>query len=179
MCVARWRAGTARGHFRRHAFETRRPELRLPKILVARATDRYPNSLANRRCIAADPVSEDASDSPPGHVRLRVPAPTSELSTSSRRAHALTRRSFQQPARLTETLLWEHKKKNNECLQNGIQEHTVAAWVGDTVKEIRRTYSHLLKDHGATHGAFATGLTGLPKATAALIAAQRLPGFPH
>ncbi|MER5301276.1 tyrosine-type recombinase/integrase [Streptomyces lasiicapitis] len=49
------------------------------------------------------------------------------------------------------------------CLQNGIPEHTVAAWVGDTVEEIRRTYSHLLKDHGQTHGALAAGLTARPK----------------
>ncbi|NUL26049.1 tyrosine-type recombinase/integrase [Streptomyces lunaelactis] len=49
------------------------------------------------------------------------------------------------------------------CLQNGIPEHTVAAWVGDSVEELRRTYSHLLKDHADTHGAVAAGLTSRPK----------------
>ncbi|WP_435244722.1 tyrosine-type recombinase/integrase [Streptomyces sioyaensis] len=49
------------------------------------------------------------------------------------------------------------------CLQNGIPEHTVAAWVGDSVQELRRTYSHLLKDHADTHGAVAAGLTARPK----------------
>ncbi|MFE2188313.1 hypothetical protein ACFXB5_48950, partial [Streptomyces sp. NPDC059455] len=49
------------------------------------------------------------------------------------------------------------------CLQNGIPEHTVAAWVGDSVDELRRTYSHLLKDHADTHGAVAAGLTARPK----------------
>ncbi|WP_413100941.1 tyrosine-type recombinase/integrase [Streptomyces sp. Inha503] len=49
------------------------------------------------------------------------------------------------------------------CLQNGIPEHTVAAWVGDSVEELRRTYSHLLKDHADTHGAVAAGLTARPK----------------
>ncbi|MEU1355260.1 hypothetical protein ABZ410_15365 [Streptomyces cinnamoneus] len=48
------------------------------------------------------------------------------------------------------------------CLQNGIPEHTVAAWVGDTVEELRRTYSHLLKDHVDTHGAVAARLTARP-----------------
>lgn len=57
------------------------------------------------------------------------------------------------------------------CLQNGIPEHTVAAWVGDTVEEIRRTYSHLLKDHGETHGALAAGLTARPPAIATPAAA--------
>ncbi|MFI1012695.1 tyrosine-type recombinase/integrase [Streptomyces sp. NPDC020965] len=57
------------------------------------------------------------------------------------------------------------------CLQNGIPEHTVAAWVGDTVEEIRRTYSHLLKDHGETHGALAASLTARPVAPATLLAA--------
>ncbi|MFD3514942.1 tyrosine-type recombinase/integrase [Streptomyces sp. NPDC058657] len=51
------------------------------------------------------------------------------------------------------------------CLQNGIPEHTVAAWVGDSVEELRRTYSHLLKDHVDTHGAVAAGLTARPKLT--------------
>ncbi|WAX80354.1 tyrosine-type recombinase/integrase [Streptomyces sp. KMM 9044] len=51
------------------------------------------------------------------------------------------------------------------CLQNGIPEHTVAAWVGDTVEELRRTYSHLLRDHADTHGAIAAGLTARPKPT--------------
>ncbi|MFE7072528.1 tyrosine-type recombinase/integrase [Streptomyces sp. NPDC057620] len=49
------------------------------------------------------------------------------------------------------------------CLQNGIPEHTVAAWVGDSVEELRRTYSHLLKDHADTHGAVAASLTARPK----------------
>ncbi|MFD7504768.1 tyrosine-type recombinase/integrase [Streptomyces sp. NPDC059850] len=49
------------------------------------------------------------------------------------------------------------------CLQNGIPEHTVAAWVGDSVEELRRTYSHLLKNHADTHGAVAAGLTARPK----------------
>lgn len=49
------------------------------------------------------------------------------------------------------------------CLQNGIPEHTVAAWVGDSVEELRRTYSHLLKNHADTHGAIAAGLTARPK----------------
>nr|WP_239069582.1 tyrosine-type recombinase/integrase [Streptomyces sp. SID13666] len=49
------------------------------------------------------------------------------------------------------------------CLQNGIPEHTVAAWVGDSVDELRRTYSHLLKDHAETHGAVAASLTARPK----------------
>ncbi|WP_411147343.1 tyrosine-type recombinase/integrase [Streptomyces sp. A30] len=49
------------------------------------------------------------------------------------------------------------------CLQNGIPEHTVAAWVGDSVEELRRTYSHLLRDHADTHGAIAAGLTARPK----------------
>ncbi|MGG7574057.1 tyrosine-type recombinase/integrase [Streptomyces sirii] len=49
------------------------------------------------------------------------------------------------------------------CLQNGIPEHTVAAWVGDSVDELRRTYSHLLRDHADTHGAIAAGLTARPK----------------
>ncbi|MFF0482001.1 tyrosine-type recombinase/integrase [Streptomyces sp. NPDC004435] len=57
------------------------------------------------------------------------------------------------------------------CLQNGIPEHTVAAWVGDTVEEIRRTYSHLLKDHGETHGALAAGLTARPKTPSVLAVA--------
>ncbi|MEU8540936.1 tyrosine-type recombinase/integrase [Streptomyces sp. NPDC048717] len=57
------------------------------------------------------------------------------------------------------------------CLQNRIPEHTVAAWVGDTVEEIRRTYSHLLKDHGQTHGAHAAGLTARPKQPSAHAAA--------
>ncbi|MGC5042534.1 tyrosine-type recombinase/integrase [Streptomyces albidoflavus] len=51
------------------------------------------------------------------------------------------------------------------CLQNGIPEHTVAAWVGDSVDELRRTYSHLLKDHADTHGAVAASLTARPKLT--------------
>ncbi|MGI5337627.1 tyrosine-type recombinase/integrase [Streptomyces sp. CA-181903] len=51
------------------------------------------------------------------------------------------------------------------CLQNGIPEHTVAAWVGDTVEELRRTYSHLLKDHADTHGAVAARLTARPAAS--------------
>ncbi|MGW8574840.1 hypothetical protein [Streptomyces niveus] len=49
------------------------------------------------------------------------------------------------------------------CLQNAIPEHTVAAWVGDSVEELRRTYSHLLKDHAEAHGALAAGLTARPK----------------
>ncbi|QEU90562.1 hypothetical protein CP970_06240 [Streptomyces kanamyceticus] len=49
------------------------------------------------------------------------------------------------------------------CLQGGIPEHTVAAWVGDSVVELRRTYSHLLKDHAETHGAVAASLTARPK----------------
>ncbi|MFB6525280.1 tyrosine-type recombinase/integrase [Streptomyces sp. NPDC056399] len=49
------------------------------------------------------------------------------------------------------------------CLQNGIPEHTVAAWVGDSVEELRRTYSHLLKDHADTHGAVAARLTARPQ----------------
>ncbi|RLU86292.1 hypothetical protein CTZ27_25295 [Streptomyces griseocarneus] len=48
------------------------------------------------------------------------------------------------------------------CLQNAIPEHTVAAWVGDTVDELRRTYSHLLKNHTDTHGAVAGSLTARP-----------------
>ncbi|MFG2141802.1 tyrosine-type recombinase/integrase [Streptomyces sp. NPDC048650] len=48
------------------------------------------------------------------------------------------------------------------CLQAGIPEHTVAAWVGDSVEEIRRTYSHLLKNHAETHGAVAAALTARP-----------------
>ncbi|MGA5135465.1 tyrosine-type recombinase/integrase [Streptomyces olivoreticuli] len=48
------------------------------------------------------------------------------------------------------------------CLQNAIPEHTVAAWVGDTVEELRRTYSHLLKNHADTHGAVAASLTARP-----------------
>ncbi|MGG2460095.1 tyrosine-type recombinase/integrase [Streptomyces sp. RGM 3693] len=124
------------------------------------------------------------------------------------------------PARTTEAVLWEHKKKISECkrgsaravfqtphnnlidrshfnenlwkpalrklgikdeegelptfhdlrhtfistcLQNRIPEHTVAAWVGDSVEQIRRTYSHLLRDHGETHGAVAASLTARPK----------------
>ncbi|MGX1907587.1 tyrosine-type recombinase/integrase [Streptomyces phaeochromogenes] len=150
-----------------------------------------------------------------------VPAPPYLL-------EALTEHQARFPARLTETVLWEHKSKINECqrgpahayfwtprnnlinrntfnddlwkpalrrlgikdkegnlptfhdlrhtfistcLQNGIPEHTVAAWVGDTVEEIRRTYSHLLKDHGETHGAIAAGLTARPNPAATLIAA--------
>lgn len=150
-----------------------------------------------------------------------VPAPPYLL-------EALTEHHARFPARLTETALWEHKKKINECkrgparayfwtprnnlmnrntfnddlwkpalqrlgikdengklptfhslrhtfistcLQNGIPEHTVAAWVGDTVEEIRRTYSHLLKDHGETHGALAASLTARPQPATALIAA--------
>nr|WP_078506774.1 tyrosine-type recombinase/integrase [Streptomyces sp. SID8379] len=50
------------------------------------------------------------------------------------------------------------------CLQNGIPEHTVAAWVGDSVEELRRTYSHLLRDHADTHGATAAALTARPAA---------------
>ncbi|GHF33895.1 hypothetical protein GCM10010218_13780 [Streptomyces mashuensis] len=50
----------------------------------------------------------------------------------------------------------------SRCLQNGIPEHTVAAWVGDTVEELRRTYSHLLKDHADTHGAVAASVTARP-----------------
>ncbi|GAB2965957.1 hypothetical protein GCM10023080_029700 [Streptomyces pseudoechinosporeus] len=49
------------------------------------------------------------------------------------------------------------------CLQNGIPEHTVAAWVGNSVEELRRTYSHLLKDHADTHGAVLAGLMARPK----------------
>ncbi|MEU9699579.1 tyrosine-type recombinase/integrase [Streptomyces sp. NPDC047981] len=49
------------------------------------------------------------------------------------------------------------------CLQNGIPEHTVAAWVGDSVEEVRRTYSHLLRDHADTHGAVAARLTARPQ----------------
>ncbi|WP_435059444.1 tyrosine-type recombinase/integrase [Streptomyces sp. bgisy060] len=49
------------------------------------------------------------------------------------------------------------------CLQNGIPEHTVAAWVGDSVDQLRRTYSHLLRDHADTHGAVAAGLTSRPQ----------------
>ncbi|WP_086824040.1 site-specific integrase [Streptomyces sp. NRRL B-24572] len=49
------------------------------------------------------------------------------------------------------------------CLQNGIPEHTVGAWVGDSVEQLRRTYSHLLKDHADTHGAVAAGLTARPQ----------------
>ncbi|MGA5451893.1 tyrosine-type recombinase/integrase [Streptomyces umbrinus] len=52
------------------------------------------------------------------------------------------------------------------CLQNGIPEHTVAAWVGTSVEELRRTYSHLLKDHADTHGAVAASLTARPKLSA-------------
>ncbi|MDI3407056.1 hypothetical protein QIS96_24990, partial [Streptomyces sp. B-S-A6] len=48
------------------------------------------------------------------------------------------------------------------CLQNGIPEHTVAAWVGDSVEQLRRTYSHLLRDHADTHGATAARLTARP-----------------
>ncbi|MEU1311088.1 hypothetical protein ABZ419_19665 [Streptomyces cinnamoneus] len=50
------------------------------------------------------------------------------------------------------------------CLQGGIPEHTVAAWVGDTVEQLRRTYSHLLNDHADTHGAVAASLTARPAA---------------
>ncbi|MEU6460364.1 hypothetical protein [Streptomyces sp. NPDC046976] len=57
------------------------------------------------------------------------------------------------------------------CLQGGIPEHTVAAWVGDSVEELRRTYSHLLKDHANTHGAIAAGLTARPKQSLARTAA--------
>lgn len=53
------------------------------------------------------------------------------------------------------------------CLQAGIPEHTVAAWVGDSVEEIRRTYSHLLKNHAETHGAVAAALTARPAPDAA------------
>ncbi|MFM9697925.1 tyrosine-type recombinase/integrase [Streptomyces europaeiscabiei] len=49
------------------------------------------------------------------------------------------------------------------CLQNRIPEHTVAAWVGDSVEMLRSTYSHLLKDHADTHGAFAASLTSRPE----------------
>ncbi|WP_328756951.1 hypothetical protein [Streptomyces sp. NBC_00271] len=52
------------------------------------------------------------------------------------------------------------------CLQNGIPEHTVAAWVGTSVEDLRRTYSHLLKDHADTHGAVAASLTARPKLSA-------------
>ncbi|GGW95447.1 tyrosine-type recombinase/integrase [Streptomyces noursei] len=57
------------------------------------------------------------------------------------------------------------------CLQNGIPEHTVAAWVGDSVEELRRTYSHLLKDHADTHGALAASLTARPTPSRVDIAA--------
>ncbi|MFF4543580.1 tyrosine-type recombinase/integrase [Streptomyces sp. NPDC001406] len=57
------------------------------------------------------------------------------------------------------------------CLQNGIPEHTVAAWVGDSVEELRRTYSHLLSDHADTHGAVAAGLTARPQPSRIGIAA--------
>ncbi|WP_367041393.1 tyrosine-type recombinase/integrase [Streptomyces sp. Je 1-332] len=57
------------------------------------------------------------------------------------------------------------------CLQNGIPEHTVAAWVGDSVEELRRTYSHLLRDHADTHGAIAAGLTARPSRSAEPVAA--------
>ncbi|MGX1268136.1 tyrosine-type recombinase/integrase [Streptomyces phaeoluteigriseus] len=57
------------------------------------------------------------------------------------------------------------------CLHNGIPEHTVAAWVGDSVEELRRTYSHLLKDHADTHGAVAARLTGRPQPSLIGIAA--------
>ncbi|MFF8789256.1 tyrosine-type recombinase/integrase [Streptomyces sp. NPDC015125] len=56
-------------------------------------------------------------------------------------------------------------------LQNGIPEHTVAAWVGDSVEELRRTYSHLLKNHADTHGAVVAGLTGRPKGSVVRAAA--------
>ncbi|AKN68792.1 hypothetical protein QR97_02315 [Streptomyces sp. PBH53] len=55
------------------------------------------------------------------------------------------------------------------CLQNGIPEHTVAAWVGDTVEELRRTYSHLLKNHADTHGAVAASLTARPAPAPSLV----------
>ncbi|MEW1699776.1 tyrosine-type recombinase/integrase [Streptomyces sp. NPDC093249] len=48
------------------------------------------------------------------------------------------------------------------CLQNAIPEHTVAQWVGDSVEQLRRTYSHLLKDHVETYGAVIAGLTMRP-----------------
>ncbi|MFZ3557244.1 tyrosine-type recombinase/integrase [Streptomyces sp. BH055] len=57
------------------------------------------------------------------------------------------------------------------CLQGGIPEHTVAAWVGDTVEELRRTYSHLLKDHADTHGATAARLSARPTASSGPVAA--------
>ncbi|MBT2395277.1 tyrosine-type recombinase/integrase [Streptomyces sp. ISL-100] len=57
------------------------------------------------------------------------------------------------------------------CLQNKIPEHTVAAWVGDSVEELRRTYSHLLRDHADTHGAVAASLTARPKPSPVHVAA--------
>ncbi|WP_328333278.1 tyrosine-type recombinase/integrase [Streptomyces sp. NBC_00455] len=51
----------------------------------------------------------------------------------------------------------------SSCLQNRIPEHTVAAWVGDSVDELRRTYSHLLRDHADTHGAVAARITERPQ----------------
>ncbi|WP_411059200.1 tyrosine-type recombinase/integrase [Streptomyces sp. E11-3] len=57
------------------------------------------------------------------------------------------------------------------CLQNGIPEHTVAAWVGDSVEELRRTYSHLLRNHADTHGAIVASLTARPARSAEPVAA--------
>ncbi|MFI6686575.1 tyrosine-type recombinase/integrase [Streptomyces sp. NPDC050485] len=57
------------------------------------------------------------------------------------------------------------------CLQNNIPEHTVAAWVGDSVEELRRTYSHLLRNHVDTHGAVAARLTARPQPSSAVAAA--------
>ncbi|MER5466776.1 hypothetical protein ABT010_40435 [Streptomyces sp. NPDC002668] len=64
-------------------------------------------------------------------------------------------------------------RHTSTCLQNGIPEHSVAAWVGDSVEELRRTCSHLLKDHADTHGAVAAGLTARPQLSVVRNAARR------
>ncbi|MFC4463228.1 hypothetical protein ACFPH6_01155 [Streptomyces xiangluensis] len=46
---------------------------------------------------------------------------------------------------------------------SSVTRYTVAAWVGDSVEELGRPYSHLLKDHADTHGAVLAGLMARPK----------------
>ncbi|MGW7574955.1 tyrosine-type recombinase/integrase [Streptomyces sp. NPDC054765] len=50
----------------------------------------------------------------------------------------------------------------SKMLQNGLPPETVALWVGDSVKEIRRTYNHLLDDQVADHRDQVNRLTSRP-----------------
>ncbi|MFK0290704.1 tyrosine-type recombinase/integrase [Streptomyces sp. NPDC090442] len=50
----------------------------------------------------------------------------------------------------------------SKMLQNGLPPETVALWVGDSVKEIRRTYNHLLDEQVEDHRARVNLLTARP-----------------